>query len=266
MGWPKPFIYESISADAKSLIFSRHLHFGHKRHLFCSLLSLHPRWAGVRFWMVQTTSLMEVRTELCHIAENSKGGVVLFFQTQVKYDKRKKDQNAFQTHQLPVPTTSQVFCERISNLVELKWHTESWQVLSVWEEHTAERDFYKSEVDHPFGDCFQKKSLTTICVLLISVVVPPGHGLNQRVWKGRHLNLGPHVCTPRSLTCSAISSGPPNTCSFVKYENFRSVYTVTTFILLKVTKAITHIGSSLGAKLMHRKESRKMPAAWKHWA
>lgn len=109
-----------------------------------------------------------------------------------------------------------------------------------------ERDFHKSKVDRPLGDRFQKKSLITTCVLLISVVVPPGRGLNQRVWKGRHLNLGPHVCTPKSLTCSVISLGPPNTFSFVKYENFRAVYTVTIFILLKVTKAITHIGSSLG--------------------
>lgn len=75
--------------DAKSVNFSRHLYLGHKRHLFCSLLSLHPRWAGVGFWMVQSASLMEVRTELCHIAKNSKGGVALFFQTQVECDKRK---------------------------------------------------------------------------------------------------------------------------------------------------------------------------------
>lgn len=137
-------------------------------------------------------------------------------------------------------------CQQHSITVELQWYTESWQVLSVSEEGTAERDFHKSKVDRPLGDRFQKKSLITTCVLLISVVVPPGRGLNQRVWKGRHLNLGPHVCTPKSLTCSVISLGPPNTFSFVKYENFRAVYTVTIFILLKVTKAITHIGSSLG--------------------
>lgn len=75
--------------------------------------------------MVQSTSLMEVRTELCHLAKNSRGGVVLFFQTQIEHDKRKEDQNAFQTRQLPVPTTSQVFCGRISNSVELQWYTES---------------------------------------------------------------------------------------------------------------------------------------------